>query len=79
MSSLEDYRFVVLHSVERARRNAESLTGGDAYNQGRRMAYFEILERILESAETVGLTAADVGMEGFDPGQLIGLQSARAA
>ncbi len=79
MASLEDYRFIVLHSVERARRNAESITGADPYSQGRRMAYFEILERILESAETVDLSAADVGMDGFDPGQLIGVETARAA
>ena len=79
MASLEDCRFIVLHSVERARRNAESITGADPFSQGRRIAYFEFLERILESAETVGLCAADVGRDGFDPGQLIGVKTARAA
>jgi hypothetical protein len=79
MATLEDYRFVLLDSVERLRREAASVTGIDLYDQGRQMAYYEILQRILTDAETVGLTAAEVGLDGFDPGQLIGVKAARAA
>ena len=79
MASLDDYRFVVLDAVERLRRDAETVKGSDRYDQGRQMAYYEILQRMLDSAETVGMTAEEVGMQGFDPGVLIGVRTNRAA
>ncbi|SDX70675.1 hypothetical protein SAMN05421644_11040 [Allochromatium warmingii] len=79
MANPDDYRFVVLDAVERLRRDAEAVNGADRYDQGRQMAYYEILQRILDSAETVGMTADEVGMQGFDPGALIGVRSNRAA
>ena len=79
MASLDDYRFVVLDAVDRLRRDAEAVKGADRYDQGRQMAYYEILQRILDSAETVGMTAEEVGMRGFDPGALIGQRTDRAA
>jgi hypothetical protein len=33
----------------------------------------------MRSAETVGMTADEVGMQGFDPGALIGVRTDRAA
>jgi hypothetical protein len=69
----ENYRFVVLAAVERLRARAAGLSGADAYEEGRQMAYYECLQAILDSAETVGLTAAEVGMDGFSPGALVGL------
>ena len=76
---LDDYRFVVLDAVDRLRRDAEAIKGDDRYDQGRQMAYYEILQRILDSAETAGMTADEVGMRGFDPGVLIGVRTDRAA
>lgn len=76
MASLDDYRFIVFDAVERLRRDAEAVKGTDRYDQGRQMAYYEILQRILNSAETAGLTAEEVGMQGFDPDSLLGPRKA---
>jgi hypothetical protein len=38
MATVEDYRFVLLDSVKRLRRDAASATGIDRYAQGRQMA-----------------------------------------
>lgn len=75
MATTEDYRFIVLDAVERLRRDAEAVKGASSYDQGRQMAYYEILQRILRNAETVGLSADDVGLGGFDPGALIGMRA----
>jgi len=74
MTTADDYRYVVLAAVERLRAKAEQGTGADAYEEGRRMAYFECLQAILTSAETAGLTAAEVGMADFNPGDMIGIR-----
>lgn len=79
MKRNEDYRFVLRESVDRIRADADSVSGNEPYDQGRRMAYYEMLQAILANAEAVGLSAADVGLEGFDAGRLVGTRSSRAA
>ncbi len=79
MDENSDYRFVLLDAVEGLRAKAEANSGTGLYDQGRQMAYYEILESILQSAEIAGLTAADVGLAGFDAGRLVGLKSSKAA
>lgn len=74
MATVDDYRYVVLAAVERVRAKAEQGTGTDAYEEGRKMAYFECLQAILAGAETAGLTAAEVGMADFNPGDVIGVR-----
>ncbi len=78
MATHEDYRYVLLAAVERLRTQATELAGANAYDEGRQMAYFEALQAILAAAETVGMTATDVGMAGFNPGELIGLRAKAA-
>ena len=75
MATSEDYCVVLLATVESLRAKAASISGNDAYDQGRQMAYFEFLQLIIDNAETVGMTAREVGMDGFTPGSVIGLQS----
>jgi hypothetical protein len=79
MSQTDDYRYLLLDLVERVRADAKAASGGDLFDQGRQMAYFELLEHVRTRADLVGLAAADVGMDGFDPGVLVGIDSARQA
>jgi hypothetical protein len=69
-----DYEYVLRAAVERLCARATAITGGDDYDQGRRMAYFEALAGIAQAAEDAGMTAADVGMAGFDAGTLVGMR-----
>jgi hypothetical protein len=75
MATLEDYRYVLLASVERLRAEAAQIVAADAYDEGRQIAYFEALQSILSNAETVGMAAAEVGMADFNPGESIGLRT----
>jgi hypothetical protein len=79
MTNAEDYRYILLDAVERLREEAEAIQGSAPYDEGRQMAYYEVLSGILSAAETVGLSAADVGMADFEPGHLVGIASARQA
>ncbi len=76
MFNPDDYRFLLIDSIERLRSKADSNHGEDLYSQGRQMAYYEILNEILINADAVGLTPKDVGMEGFDPESLLSTRKA---
>lgn len=39
--------------------------------QGERMAYYDILDVAKQTAESAGMTMADLGLDGFDPETLL--------
>lgn len=69
-----DYRYILMESIAGLIEKARQIVPSTPYEQGRAMAYFEILSALKNEAETVGITAEEIGLE--DVGYLVGLKKA---
>lgn len=70
----DDYRYILTELVEKIAEGAAMAEGGDAYAEGRRMAYFEILDAISILAEDVGVGGDAIGLDKVDKDAIIGLK-----
>jgi hypothetical protein len=71
MAEQADYRFILEEALEQLRERAEQLQPATAYDEGRLMAYYEILSGIANQARVVGLEPDDIGLKGFNPDALL--------
>ena len=69
-----DYRYILMESIAGLIEKARQIVPSTPYEQGRAMAYFEILSALQNEAETVGITPEEIGLE--DVGYLVGLKKA---
>jgi hypothetical protein len=67
MPNQGDYRTLVLEILGRSREAAEQVNGVGAYQQGLRMAYYDILSFAIDQAEVFGLAPGDLDLAGFVP------------
>jgi len=71
MAEQIDYQVVLQEVLAKARRAAESANSNDDYHhhyhQGLRMAYYDILSFALDQGMAFDVSAADLGLAGFDP------------
>ena len=71
MAEQIDYQVVLQELLGKARRAAEQAAQGDAYHQGLRMAYYDLISFALDQGKIFGVSAADLGLAGFDPQDLL--------
>ena len=65
---LRDLGDLIRQSGMQAREAVEQSTGDDLpFQQGRRMAYVEVLSLMQQQASAFGLPLSDLRLEGFDP------------
>ena len=74
MTEQADYRYVLVESIAALVEKAREIEASSAYDQGRAMAYFEILSAMKNEAELVGITLKDIGLTDFE--DLVGLKKA---
>jgi len=74
MAQQADYRYVLMESIAGLVEKARQLVPSTPYEQGRAMAYFEILSALKNEAEMVGIAPEGIGLE--DVGYLVGLKKA---
>jgi hypothetical protein len=55
------------HLIREAAEESARVAAGDAFEQGRRLAYYEVVSLMLSQAATFGLAAEDLAMAGLDP------------
>ena len=67
MAEQIDYQVVLQELLGKARRAAEQAAQGDAYHQGLRMAYYDLISFALDQGKIFGVSAADLGLAGLDP------------
>ena len=60
---LRDLGHLIREAAEKSARSAE----GDVFEQGRRLAYYEVVSLMLSQAASFGLPAEDLAMSGLDP------------
>lgn len=77
MAQQADYRYVLELTAEALREQAQTVTSGSPYDQGRLMGYYEALAEIMNQAQVVGIDLTDIGLEDFRPESL--LKSRKAA
>jgi hypothetical protein len=77
MNDQADYRFILEETLSELRERAERIQPNTAYEEGRLMAYYEILSEALNQARIVGLNEEDIGLKEFRADGL--LKKARAA
>lgn len=71
MSDQADYRFILEEALGQLRERAEQIQPATAYEEGRLMAYYEILSGIVNQARVIGLEPEDIGLAGFNPDMLL--------
>jgi hypothetical protein len=71
MSGQADYRYVLEEAVGELCERAEQIQPNTAYEEGRLMAYYEILSGLINQARVVGLEPDDIGLNGFNPDSLL--------
>jgi hypothetical protein len=71
-----DYKYLLTEAVEKIISRAKETQGVDDYNKGRRMAYFEMLQTIQDTAEDIGADLSGTGLSDFYAGELVGLKKA---
>ena len=67
MAEQIDYQVVLQEVLAKARRAAETANSNDDYHRGLRMAYYDILSFALDQGMAFNVSAADLGLAGFDP------------
>ena len=77
MNNQADYQFILEETLSELRERAERIQLNSAYEEGRLMAYYEILSEAINQAQVVGLEQDDIGLKGFRADGL--LKKARAA
>lgn len=70
----DDYRYILTELVEKITEGAAMAEGADSYAEGRRMAYFEMLDAISILAEDVGVGADAIGLDKVEKNAIIGLK-----
>lgn len=74
MAEQADYRYIMVESIAGIIEKAQQIVPTTPYEQGRAMAYFEILSALKSEAEMVGILPEEIGLE--DVGYLVGLKKA---
>jgi hypothetical protein len=74
MAEQADYRYVLMESIAGLMEKAREMAPSTPYEQGRSMAYFEILSALKDEAEAAGIAPEEIGLE--DVGYLVGLKKA---
>lgn len=67
MSNQADYRFILEETLDQLRERAEQIQPATAYDEGRLMAYYEILSGIINQARVIGVESKEIGLDGFNP------------
>ena len=71
MAEQIDYQVVLQEVLAKARQAAENASVNDDYNRGLRMAYYDILSFALDQGKVFAVTPEELGLEGFDPVDLL--------
>ena len=71
MNSQADYQMILEEALEQLRERAEQIQPVTAYEEGKLMAYYEILSGMMNQARLVGLEPDDIGLRGFRPEALL--------
>ncbi len=71
MSNQADYHFILEETLAELRDRAERIQPNSAYEEGRLMAYYEILSEAINQARVVGLDQDSIGLNGFKPDGLL--------
>jgi hypothetical protein len=71
MSNQADYRMILEDALEQLRERAEQIQPRTAYEEGKLMAYYEILSGLVNQARLLGLEPDDIGFQGFRPELLL--------
>ncbi|MFO1433136.1 MAG: hypothetical protein U1F76_24030 [Candidatus Competibacteraceae bacterium] len=71
MAEQVDYQIILQELLAKARQAAENANSNDDYHQGLRMAYYDILSFALDQGLAFDVSAADLGLAGFDPAHLL--------
>ncbi len=74
MAEQADYRYVLIESVASLIEKANEIKPSSPYDQGRAMAYFEILSAMKNEADLVGIAPKDIGLSDFE--NLVGMKKA---
>ncbi|MGB5064271.1 MAG: hypothetical protein WBQ37_10960 [Candidatus Competibacter sp.] len=71
MAEQADYQVVLQEILAKAKAAAVRAGTNDDYQRGLRMAYYDILSFARDQGEVFGLSAVDLGLEDFDPQELL--------
>jgi len=71
MTHQADYRMILEEALEQLRERAEQIQPSSAYEEGKLMAYYEILSGLVNQARLVGLEPDEIGLRGFRPEVLL--------
>ena len=71
MAEQADYQVLLQEILSKAKAAAMRAGAGDDYQRGLRMAYYDILSFARDQGEVFGLSDPDLGLEGFEPQDLL--------
>ena len=74
MDRQDDYHYILQEAVTALVERAKLINQETIYDQGRAMAYYEILSQLSGLADEVGVDPNDFGLE--NAGDLVGLKKA---
>ena len=71
MAEPSDYQVVLQEVLEKAKEAALQANTNNDYQRGLRMAYYDILSFARDQGQAFGISVADLGMDDFDPQDLL--------